>query len=106
MIDYLKGVAAAHDVNPLLFVFIYVVSTGPFLLVSGWLFHHIRRERPLAVLVFFWALFYTAPYLYVLAVGRDLPLWVYAMVAVLIVGGLGLAARGLKRRLDRDRRAP
>jgi sulfite exporter TauE/SafE len=99
MIDYLVGVAKAHAVNPLLFVLIYMVSTVPFLLVSGWLVHHIRKKRPLAQLVFLWGLCYTAPYIYVLAVGRDLPLWVYAMVALLIVGGLTLAARGLMRRL-------
>ena len=101
MIDYLNGVAEAHAVDPLLFVLIYLVSTGPFLLVSGWLFHHIRKQRPLALLTFIWALCYTAPYLYVLAVGRDLPLWVYGMVALLIIGGLWLAARGLMRRLHR-----
>lgn len=99
MIDYLFGVAQAHAVNPLLFVLIYAISTVPFLLVSGWLLHHIRKNRPMALLVFLWGLCYTAPYLYVLAVGRDLPLWVYAMVALLIVGGLTLAVRGLIRRL-------
>ncbi|ROO25133.1 hypothetical protein [Salinisphaera orenii] len=104
MIDYLNGVAETHHVNPLLFVFIYLVTTVPFLLISGWLFHHIRRQKPLALLVFLWALCYTAPYLYVLAVGRDLPPWVYVMVALLICGGLGLAGRGLKQRLDAARR--
>ena len=99
MIDYLSGIAEAHAVDPLLFVLIYLVSTGPFLVVSGWLFHHIRKQRPLALLIFCWALCYTAPYLYVLAVGRDLPLWVYGMVALLIGGGLTLAVRGLMYRL-------
>jgi len=103
IIDYLKGIAEAHEVDPLLFVLIYLVSTPPFLLVSGWLFHHIRREKPLALLVFVWALCYSAPYLYVLAVGRELPFWVYVMVAALIAGGLWLAARGLLRRIRRDR---
>jgi len=101
MIDYLSGVARAHDVSPLLFVLIYVVSTGPFLLVTGWLFHHIRRERPLEVLVLLWALFYSAPYIYILIAGRDLPVWVYVVVAGLIIGGLTLAWRGLMRRLGR-----
>ena len=98
-VKYLTGIAEAHAVDPVIFVLIYIVSTGPFLLVSGWLFHHIRKQRPLAVLIFFWAFCYTAPYLYVLAVGRDLPLWVYAMVAVLIIGGLTLSIRGLMWRL-------
>lgn len=106
MIDYLSGIAEAHAVDPLLFVLIYLVSTGPFLIVSGWLFHHIRKQRPLALLIFVWALCYTAPYIYVLAVGRDLPFWVYAMVALLIVGGLTLAARGLMRRLRRYEETP
>ncbi|GAB3684743.1 hypothetical protein [Salinisphaera aquimarina] len=103
IIDYLSGIAEAHSVNPLLFVLIYVVSTVPFLLVSGWLLHHIQRERPLSFLVFLWGLCYTAPYLYVLAVGRDLPWWVYCMVALLIISGLTLAARGLKRRIQQDK---
>lgn len=99
MIEHLNNVARAHEVDPLLFILIYVVSTGPFLFVSGWLVHHIRKRRPLAVLTLCWGLCYAAPYIYVLAVGRDLPLWVYLMVAVLIVGGLSLAARGLLRKL-------
>lgn len=103
IIEYLSGIAEAHEVDPLLFVLIYLVSTPPFLLISGWLFHHIRREKPLALLLFGWALCYSAPYLYVLAVGRDLAPWVYVMVAVMIGGGLWIAGRGLLRRLRRDR---
>lgn len=102
MIDYLFEVAQSHAVNPIWFVVIYAVSTPPFLLISGWLIHHIRKRRPLALLVFLWGLCYTAPYIYLLAVGRDLPLWVYAMVALLIVGGLTLAGRGLMVRLRRQ----
>lgn len=101
VIDYLTGVARAHEVSPLLFILVYAVSTPPFLFVTGWLFHHIRRERPLEILLFFWALFYSAPYLYVLIVGRHLPVWVYVLVAALILGGLSLAWRGLMRRLGR-----
>jgi len=103
IIDYLSSIAEAHEVDPLLFVLIYLASTPPFLLISGWLFHHIRREKPLAVLAFVWALCYSAPYLYVLAVGRDLALWVYLMVAAMVAGGLWLAGRGLLRRFRRDR---
>ncbi|MES1926666.1 hypothetical protein [Salinisphaera sp. T31B1] len=107
LIDYLSGIAEAHEVDPLLFVLIYLVSTPPFLLISAWLFHHIRREKPLALLVLGWAFCYSAPYLYVLAVGRDLPFWVYVMVALLVIGGLAVAGRGLLRRLraNRQRRA-
>lgn len=99
LFDYLSGIAQAHEVSPLLFILIYAISTGPFLLVSGWLLHHIRRQRPLEALVFLWALFYSAPYLYVLIAGRNLPVWVYLFVAGLVVGGLTLAGRGLMRRI-------
>ena len=104
MFDYFNDIARAHAVDPLLFIVIYAISTVPFLFVSGWLVHHIRKQKPLAVLLFFWALFYSAPYIYLLIVGRDMPLWMYLLVAVLIIGGLGLAARGLKQRIERDSR--
>ncbi|MAA73715.1 MAG: hypothetical protein CMN28_03300 [Salinisphaeraceae bacterium] len=94
--------ARAHDVDPLVFIGIYLITTPPFIFVSGWLLHSLRKKKPLEVLLFLWGLLYCAPYIYVLIEGDNLAWWMYAAMTVLLTGGIGISALGLRRRLREE----
>ncbi len=60
IIDYLGSVAENHQIDPFIFVLVYLISTPPFLWVSARLIGRVRRRRPLEALIFAWALLYIA----------------------------------------------
>lgn len=94
--------ARAHEVDPLVFIGIYIITTPPFLIVSGWLLHNLKKKRPLEVLLVSWGLLYAAPYLYVIVRGENLAWWMYAALSGLLLGGIGISAFGLRRRLREE----
>jgi hypothetical protein len=49
---------------------------------------NLRRKKPIVLPALAASFFFVSAYLYLLIVGRDIPLWVYAVIAGMI--GLGL----------------
>jgi hypothetical protein len=77
-----------YDVDPVLFGILYLAHHPLFWGTMAWIVKRVRARRPVrghvAMAVFFWLM----PYLYVLAFGRNLPVWVYGVVAAVVaVGG-------------------
>ncbi len=106
MIEYLvskfhaimKQAIDHYDVNPAIFLVIYLMSV-PFFYYS--LFRMMRafaKKRGKEVLV--WSTVFlcatAAPFIYVLFFGRNLPWWVYGIIALLIGQGIFSLIRKLR----------
>jgi hypothetical protein len=79
-----------YGVNPVVFLVIYLVSV-PFFYYS--LFRTLRAlAKKLGKEVMFWSTIFlcanVAPFLYVLFFGRNIPWWVYGIIALLIGQGV------------------
>lgn len=102
MSEWLAYIETHHAVNPWVFAFLYCV---PHVLVFyGALFQAVRQfragRREAAWTAFLVALAgYVSPYVYVQAVGRNLPTWIQAIVIGLIVMSVVTASHQLSRRL-------
>jgi ABC-type Co2+ transport system permease subunit len=98
--DALSKQAVEHyGVNPAIFLVIYLVSV-PFFYYS--LFRMVRavaKKRGKEVLL--WSTVFlgatVAPFIYVLFFGRNLPWWVYGIIALLIGYGIFSLIRKLRR---------
>lgn len=93
-----KQATDQYGVNPAIFLVIYFVSV-PFFYYS--LFHVVRalaRKRGKEALV--WGAVFLcatiAPFMYVLFFGRNLPWWVYGIIALLIGYGIFSLIRKLR----------
>jgi hypothetical protein len=87
-----------YSVNPVVFLVIYLGS-APFFYYS--LFRMTRAlAKRLATEVMLWSAIFlcanVAPFLYVLLFGRNLPWWVYGIIALLIGQGVFSLARKLR----------
>jgi fatty acid desaturase len=87
-----------YGVNPVIFLVIYLIS-GPFFYYS--LFRVVQalaRKRSKEALV--WAAVFLcatiAPFIYVLLFGRNLPWWVYGIIALIIGYGVFSLIRKLR----------
>jgi ABC-type Co2+ transport system permease subunit len=89
-----------YGVNPVVFLVIYLVS-APFFYYS--LFRLIRAlAKRLGRQVMLWSAVFlcanVAPFLYVLLFGRNLPWWVYGIIALLIGQGVFSLVWKLRRK--------
>ncbi len=89
-----------YGVDPLAFIIIYLVSV-PFFYYS--IFRMIRAlARRLQHEILLWSAVFlastAAPFLYVLFFGKNLPWWVYAVIAVLIGQGVYSLIRRLRKK--------
>lgn len=96
--DGLVTLAEQYGVNPVVFVVIYV-STIPLYMASiGWVVRRLLRGRSYLLPATLAAGFYLSSYAYVLIEGRNLPLWVYGVIAVMIGGGGYFTIQNIRKR--------
>jgi ABC-type Co2+ transport system permease subunit len=73
-----------YGVNPIIFGSIYVGAIPFFTLSIAWLVKNIRRKKSIVLPVLSAGFFFISAYLYLIIVGRNIPSWVYVMIAVLV----------------------
>ena len=96
--DGLVTLAEQYGVNPVVFVAIYL-STIPLYMASiGWVVRRLLRGRSYLLPATLAAGFYLSSYIYVFVEGRNLPLWVYGAMAVMIGGGAYFTIQNIRKR--------
>jgi hypothetical protein len=101
-IEWLGGLGEEYGVDPLVYAILYV-GAAPFFFGSlAWLIRRlVRHESPVAPAVST-AFFFSLPTLYVLVAGRDLPGWVYLVLAGLTAIGAVAAVRRVRHATERS----
>jgi hypothetical protein len=95
----MKTARDSYGVDPVVFLVIYFVSV-PFFYYS--LFRMIRAlAKRLGNEIMLWSAIFlcatAAPFVYVLSFGRNLPWWVYGIIALLVGQGVFYLVRKLRR---------
>ncbi len=92
------GLGADYGVNPLIFGAIYVGAIPFFLASIAWLVRRKRAGRSIAAPVLCAGFAFVSAYLYLAIAGRNIPLWVWAFLAVLVAYGAWSTIRDVRRR--------
>ena len=103
--EWFLGLGAAYGVNPLIFGSIYVGAIPFFTASVAWLVRNVRRGRGVVVPALFAGFFFLSAYLYLIVAGKNVPWWVYAAVAVLVVGGAFSTVRSVRAKVSAARLA-
>lgn len=104
--EWFLGLGAQYGVNPIVFGSIYVGAIPFFTLSIAWLVRNLRRRKPIVLPMLSAGFFFISAYLYLLVVGRNIPWWVYALVAVLIVYGAWATVQKVRQRVRADNGRP
>ena len=86
--DWFLGLGAQYGVDPVIFGVIYVGAIPFFTLCLAWTVRNLRQKRPVVLPAFLTGFFFISAYLYLLVVGRNLPIWVYALIVGLVLFGI------------------
>jgi hypothetical protein len=84
---WLLGLGTHYGVNPFLFGAIYVGAVPLFSLSLAWLVRSVRRGKSPVVPALSASFWFVSAYLYLLAAGRNIPVWVYFFIAAMVIFG-------------------
>ncbi len=96
--DWFFALGADYGVNPVIFGAVYVGAVPFFLLSIGWLVRRLRAGKSIVLPVLCAGLCFVSASLYLALVGHDIPLWVWAALALLIAYGVFSTVRDVLRR--------
>ena len=92
--------AESYGVDPVTFGVIYVLAIPFFLASVAWLVRCARNQQSIVLPATCSSFFFLSSYLYVLAVGDNMPAWVYVVMGVMIVYGIGATILKVRWRLQ------
>lgn len=87
IVGWFLGLGEKYHVNPIVFGSIYVGAIPFFFLSLMWLTNNIRKQKSILFPVLAVGICFISAYLYLLVAGRNIPLWVYFMIACLVSYG-------------------
>jgi hypothetical protein len=104
--QWVLGLGAQYGVNPYIFGAIYLGAIPFFLLSVGWLVRRARAGRPTVVPMLCAGLCFVSAYLYLAIAGRNIPVWVWIFLAVLVSYGAFSTIRDTRRKIAAGRSDP
>ena len=77
-----------YNVNPYIFGGIYLGAIPFFLLSLYRTIKNIRNKKPFVLPALLTGFFFISAYLYLIIVGKNIPVWVYVFIAILVGYGI------------------
>jgi len=96
--DWFLGLGEVYGVDPIIFGSLYVGAIPFFTLSIVWLIKNLRFGRPIILPVIFSGLFFISSYLYLIIAGRNIPFWVYLVIAGLVIFGVVSTLQKIRRK--------
>lgn len=103
--NWFSSLGRKYNVNPVIFGGIYVGAIPFFTLSVGWIIANLRRKKSIVVPVLAASFFFISAYLYLLIVGRNIPLWVYGFIVAMLGFGVYSTIMKIRSRAGFDGKA-
>lgn len=82
--EWFLSLGEKYGVNPIIFGSIYVGAIPFFLLSLSWLIRRLRQKKSIVVPLLLTGFFFISAYLYLIIAGKNIPIWVYFIIAALV----------------------
>lgn len=97
--QWFLSLGAQYGVNPWIFGAIYVGAIPFFVASVGWIVKRARAGRSTVLPAMCAGSFFVSAYLYLAIAGRNIPIWVWLFLAVLVVWGAWSSIRDTRRKI-------
>lgn len=94
------GLGANYGVNPLIFGGIYVGAIPFFSFSIAWLIRNFRRGKSIVFPALTATFFFISAYIYLIFAGKNVPVWVYGVVVLLIIFGAYSTLKKVRRQIN------
>ena len=95
--EWFLSLGDQYGVNPIIFGSIYVGAIPFFTVSVARLVRNLRRKQSIVLPALSASFFFVSAYLYLLVAGRNIPLWVYGFIAVMIAYGIYSTVQKIRR---------
>ncbi|MEP6945721.1 MAG: hypothetical protein ABJA02_07370 [Acidobacteriota bacterium] len=99
--DWFFSLGGNYGVDPLVFGAIYVGAIPFFSLSIGWLIRNYRRGRSIVVPAISAMFFFVSAYIYLIFAGKNVPIWVYGIVILLVIIGVWSTLKRIQKQLQK-----
>ena len=96
------SLGASYGVNPWIFGSIYVGAIPFFMISIAWLVRRARAGRSIVVPTLCAGFCFVSAYLYLAIAGRNIPVWVWIFLGVLVAYGAVSTIRDTRRKIAGD----
>ena len=97
--EWFLSLGTEYGVNPWIFGAIYVGAIPFFLASVGWVVKRARAGQSTVLPTMLAGFFFVSAYLYLAIAGRNIPVWVWIFLAVLIVWGAMAQVRNTRAKI-------
>lgn len=80
IVDWVSAIGERYGVNPTVFVILYFGGLPIIGLAISWMIRNRRNRRPIHIPLLSGTIASASAYLYVIVVGDNIPVWIYALV--------------------------
>lgn len=94
--DWFLSLGDKYNVNPYVFGGIYVGAIPFFFLCLGWTIKNMKKKKSFVVPLLLTGLFFISAYLYLIVVGKNIPVWVYVFIGAMIIYGVYSTMKKIK----------
>lgn len=100
--NWFFSLGESYGVNPLIFGAIYVGAVPFFSLSIAWLVKNYRNGKSIVLPTFSAMFFFISAYIYLMFAGKNVPLWVYGIVVLLIVIGVYSTYKKVRKQIGEN----
>lgn len=98
--EWFLGLGEQYGVNPIIFGSIYVGAIPFFTISLGWLVKNYRKGKSIVFPALSTTFFFISAYLYLIVAGKNVPIWVYGVIVLLVIGGAYSTLQKIKRKVE------
>lgn len=85
--DWFLGLGEQYGVDPIIFGSIYIGAIPFFSLSVAWIIRNYRKGKSITLPVLLAGFFFVSAYIYLFIAGQNIPWWVYALLAAMVIYG-------------------
>lgn len=100
--EWFLSLGKDYNVNPYIFGGIYVGAIPFFFLCLGWTIRNIRKKKAFLLPLMLTSLFFISAYLYLIIVGKNIPVWVYVFIGLVVAYGAYTTLQKIEKKLKHE----
>jgi len=86
--EWFLSLGEKYNVNPYVFGSIYLGAIPFFFISLYWTIRNIKNKKSFVFPVLLTGLFFISAYLYLIIVGKNIPVWVYVFIGLMVIYGI------------------
>lgn len=98
--EWFLSLGTEYGVNPFIFGGIYVGAIPFFSLSIGWLIRNFRAGKTIVFPALSATFFFISAYIYLIFAGKNVPVWVYVVLVLLIAFGIYSTIKKVRRKIS------